>query len=51
MKIFQSFGNAIRYLAEGVSRFFDGKDDYPVTGVQPYTGDYYSDIDFKRIER
>ncbi len=50
MNIFQSFGNAIQYLAEGVARFFD-KNDYPEIGVQPFSGDYYSEVNFKQIEK
>ncbi len=50
MKLFQSFGNAVRYLAEGVARFFD-KNDYPEVGVHPYSGDYYSKADSKRLEK
>ncbi|HEY9695797.1 MAG TPA: hypothetical protein V6D10_00785 [Trichocoleus sp.] len=42
MNIFQSFGNAVRYLAEGISQFF-GKNHYPEVGVQPFDGEPYSE--------
>lgn len=51
MKIFQSFRDVVQYLAEGVARFFD-KNDYPEVGVQPFTGDAYSQwVDFERVEK
>ena len=40
MRIQQLFVNAISYISEAVSRIFGLNDDnYPATGVQPFTGD------------
>lgn len=44
MNIFKVFGDAVRYLYEGATRLFspDG-DQYPNIGVQPFSGDPYSE--------
>ncbi|MGB7247860.1 MAG: hypothetical protein WBC73_02895 [Phormidesmis sp.] len=43
MTFFQNFKDAFIYLAEGIYRIFSPHDDsYPLTGVQPYTGEPYS---------
>lgn len=40
MKIFIWMRNTIKYLFDGVSRLFKATDDdYPKTGVQPFSGD------------
>lgn len=51
MNIFRSFGDVLRYLAEGVACFF-GEDHYPEIGVQPFTGDCFSKwVDFEQLEK
>ena len=40
MRMPRFFANAISYVSEAVSRIFGLDDDnYPATGVQPFTGD------------
>lgn len=40
MRMPQFFVNAVSYVSEAVSRIFGLDDDnYPATGVQPFTGD------------
>jgi hypothetical protein len=40
MQIPRFFANAVSYVLEAVSRIFGLDDDnYPATGVQPFTGD------------
>ncbi|MEN9517544.1 MAG: hypothetical protein RLZZ381_132 [Cyanobacteriota bacterium] len=40
MKIITWMRNTVQYLWDGVSRLFKPTDDdYPKTGVQPFTGD------------
>ncbi len=40
MKMPGFFANAISYVSEAMSRIFGLNDDnYPATGVQPFTGD------------
>jgi hypothetical protein len=40
MKIFTWVQNTVQYLLKGVSRLFEPTDDnYPKTGVQPFSGE------------
>ena len=40
MKLFILMQNVVQYLFDGVSRLFKATDDdYPTTGVQPFSGD------------
>ncbi len=40
MNLFQVVSNGIRFVSEAVLRIFSPhKDNYPQTGVQPFTGD------------
>lgn len=40
MKLLDIIARVTQYVTEGVARIFrPTKDDYPETGVQPYTGD------------
>lgn len=40
MKLFTWMQNTVQYLFDGVSRLFKATDDdYPKTGVQPFSGD------------
>jgi hypothetical protein len=42
MNIFKLFDGITRYISEAVVRIFSPNDDaYPVTGVQPFSGDPY----------
>ena len=44
MNVLRSIGSALAYLSEGATRLFSfGQDDYPLTGVQPFTGEPYSE--------
>lgn len=44
MNIFRVFREAIHYLSEGATRLFSPNgDEYPNVGVQPFTGDPYSE--------
>lgn len=44
MKIFTWMQNTAQYLLSGTSRLFKPTDDdYPKTGVQPFTGDPCND--------
>lgn len=44
MNFSQSFQALLQYLSEAVARIFSPRDDdYPATGVQPYTGEPYRD--------
>jgi hypothetical protein len=44
MNIFRLIGDAIHYLSVGVNALFSpSHDEYPNTGVQPFTGDPYSE--------
>jgi len=40
MKLFTWIQNTVQYLFDGVSRLFKATDDdFPKTGVQPFSGD------------
>jgi hypothetical protein len=40
MGIYKMFDNMTRYISEAAVRIFSPSDDaYPVTGVQPFTGE------------
>lgn len=44
MKLAYLFNSALTYLMEAAGRIFSPTDDsYPNTGVQPYSGDPWSD--------
>lgn len=44
MRLVKQVQEATRYVWEGVKRIFSPRDDeYPETGVQPFTGDPYKD--------
>ncbi|MBD2102018.1 hypothetical protein [Leptolyngbya sp. FACHB-261] len=44
MNFSRSFQALLQYLSEAVARIFSPRDDdYPATGMQPYTGDPYRD--------
>lgn len=44
MNIFNVLGNALRYVSEGATAFFmPNRDEYPNIGVQPFSGDPYSE--------
>jgi hypothetical protein len=44
MNIFKVFGDAVRYLYEGATGLFSpDRDQYPNIGVQPFSGDPYSE--------
>lgn len=46
MKIFTWIQDTVQYLWDGVSRLFKPTDDdYPNTGVQPFSGDDCDDPD------
>lgn len=43
MSMTRLFGASMRYLSEGTNRLFSPTtDDYPLTGVQPFEGEPYS---------
>jgi hypothetical protein len=43
MKVAQAIGDTLRYLSEAAVRLFaPSRDEYPETGVQPFTGEPYS---------
>jgi hypothetical protein len=43
MTVTHLFEQTMRYLSEGTSRLFSPtNDDYPLTGVQPFDGEPYS---------
>ncbi|MFM2311976.1 MAG: hypothetical protein RLZZ04_1252 [Cyanobacteriota bacterium] len=45
MKIFTWMRDTVQYLLNGVSRLFEPTDDnYPKTGVQPFSGEPGDDI-------
>lgn len=44
MKLTKMLSDVTRYLSDAISRIFSpSRDDYPPTGVQPYTGDPYDE--------
>lgn len=44
MNIFRIIGDVIAYLSEGAARLFSpSHDEYPNIGVQPFSGDPYSE--------
>lgn len=44
MGISKLFANAISFVSDALSRIFGlNDDDYPATGVQPYSGDTHHD--------
>ena len=44
MKLFTWVQDTVKYLVKGVSRLFTATDDdYPETGVQPFSGDSSDD--------
>lgn len=47
MKLMKMLSNITQYLSYGVLRIFSpNRDDYPASGVQPFTGDpYHQDSD------
>ena len=43
MNVLRAIGSTLSYLSEAATRLFSfGQDDYPPTGVQPFTGEPYS---------
>ncbi|MCU0523686.1 MAG: hypothetical protein MUF72_02555 [Elainella sp. Prado103] len=43
MNILRMVGDAIRYLSDGATALFSpNRDEYPNIGVQPFSGDPYS---------
>lgn len=43
MKILKIFNDTFCYLSEGTARLFSpNRDNYPNSGVQPYSGDTHS---------
>ncbi|MBD3880755.1 isochorismate synthase [Phormidium tenue FACHB-886] len=43
MNVLQAIGNFVIHVSEAATRLFSSTDDdYPVTGVQPFTGEPYS---------
>lgn len=46
MKIFQWLQDTVQSLLKGVSRLFQPTDDdYPKSGVQPFEGEAYDDLE------
>lgn len=44
MNIFRMLDQTMRYLSEGATRLFSpDRDDYPKIGVQPFSGEPYSE--------
>ncbi len=40
MKLMKSMADVVQYLSDAIARIFGpNRDDYPATGVQPFTGD------------
>ncbi|AFY69215.1 hypothetical protein Pse7367_0915 [Thalassoporum mexicanum PCC 7367] len=51
MKMFQYLAQATSFISDAITRIFGpAKDDYPKTGVQPYTGDPHPDPSWQERE-